>query len=181
MHHRLPVALSAAALAVAVLGSTPVATAIGDALLPANSVGRAQLKSDAVTGAKVANGTLRRVDFRGGELPAGQQGPKGERGEQGQRGEQGAPGVIGYESVEASTGYTSVSPKQMTVMCPPGKKLVGGGGGAWGRQLIHPAAGVALSANDPVDERTWVVSAHEVVPTDESWFLRVRAFCVSVS
>jgi len=175
MHPRLPLALSAAALAVAVLGTTPVATAIGDALVPANSVGRAQLKNNAVTGAKVANGTLRRVDFGSGELPTGSQGAKGDRGEQGE------PGATGYESVEAGTGSTSVSPKVMTVVCPPGKKLVGGGGGAWGRAMVHPSTAVALTANDPVDERTWVVAAQELEPTDEPWMLRARAFCIAVN
>ena len=47
------------------------------ATLPANSVGKRQLKDNAVTGEKVANGSLRAADFARGALPAGPQGPAG--------------------------------------------------------------------------------------------------------
>ena len=39
------------------------------ATLPANSVGKRQLKDNAVTGAKVANGSLRAADFAHDALP----------------------------------------------------------------------------------------------------------------
>src|SRR4051794_41335432 len=47
------------------------------ATLPANSVGKRQLKNNAVTGRKVANGSLRAADFARGALPAGPPGPAG--------------------------------------------------------------------------------------------------------
>jgi hypothetical protein len=38
--------------------------------LPANSVGKRQLKNNAVTSGKVANGSLKAGDFAAGQLPA---------------------------------------------------------------------------------------------------------------
>jgi len=80
---KLAVALSAAALLVAVLFATPVGQAASRLVLAKNSVGTAQLKKNAVTGAKVKNGSLLAADFRAGQLPAGPQGPKGDKGDAG--------------------------------------------------------------------------------------------------
>ena len=67
---KLAVAFSATALLVSVLFATPVGQA-ASRLLPKNSVGAAQIKSAAVTGAKVKNGSLMAADFMSGQLPAG--------------------------------------------------------------------------------------------------------------
>lgn len=48
--------------------------------LPKNSVGTAQLKSSAVTSAKVKDRSLLAKDFKAGQLPAGERGPRGEQG-----------------------------------------------------------------------------------------------------
>lgn len=48
--------------------------------LPANSVGTAQLKKDAVTSLKVKNGSLLAGDFKAGQIPAGPEGPAGSPG-----------------------------------------------------------------------------------------------------
>jgi len=80
---KLAVALSGAALLVAVLFATPVGQAASRLVLAKNSVGTAQLKKNAVTGAKVKNGSLLAADFRAGQLPAGPQGPKGDKGDAG--------------------------------------------------------------------------------------------------
>ncbi len=78
--------------------------------LPAHSVGTKQLKSDAITSAKVRNGTLRKRDFKDGLLPRGKRGdpgqdgqpgdagPSGQRGRDGtlgDKGDSGAPGAAG--------------------------------------------------------------------------------------
>ena len=65
------------------------------ATLPANSVGKRQLKDDAVTGQKVANGSLQVADFARGALPAGPQGPAGPAGAAGAAGPAGAIGAAG--------------------------------------------------------------------------------------
>jgi hypothetical protein len=55
---KLPVALSVAAVVVAVLGFTPVGEAAKQAVLPNNSVGTKQLKDNAVKKPKIANGAV---------------------------------------------------------------------------------------------------------------------------
>jgi hypothetical protein len=62
--------------------------------LPSNSVGTKQLKNNAVTGAKVKNGSLAAADF-GGTLPAGAKGDKGDPGTNGTNGTNGAKGDKG--------------------------------------------------------------------------------------
>ena len=87
---KLAVALSAAAFLVSVLFATPVGQAASRLVLAKNSVGTAQLKKNAVTGAKVRNGSLLAADFKAGQLPAGPQGPQGPKGD---KGAAGAPGA----------------------------------------------------------------------------------------
>jgi hypothetical protein len=88
--------------------------------LPLRSVGAPQLKSsavttpklaaNAVTGAKVLNGSLRRVDFAPGQIPAGAKGDKGDKGDQGI---QGVPGVIGAVQVrQQEISIASLAPAQ---------------------------------------------------------------------
>ncbi|MCZ7588633.1 MAG: collagen-like protein [Gaiella sp.] len=139
MKQRLPLVLSATALAVAVLGSTPLGNAVVNAL-PANSVGTKQLKSKAVTAAKlkpgavtsahVLDGSLLAADFKAGQLPGGSQGAQGPAGPQGPKGDPGAagpPGVSGIERVVAFSASDSTSPKIVDAVCPAGKKAIGGG------------------------------------------------------
>lgn len=83
-------ALALAALAVALGGTGYAAT-----VLPAGSVGTAQLKSGAVVSAKVKNHSLRAVDFASGQLPAGERGPAGAPGPPGPAGPAGPAGAAG--------------------------------------------------------------------------------------
>jgi hypothetical protein len=89
---KISIALAATALLVSVLFATPVGQAAGRIVLPKSSVGTAQLKRNAVTGAKVKNGSLLAADFKAGQLPAGPQGPKGDTGAVGAHGEKGDTG-----------------------------------------------------------------------------------------
>jgi Collagen triple helix repeat (20 copies) len=78
--------------------------------IPRNSVGAAQIKSGAVTGEKIRNGTLLASAFKAGELPTGAQGEPGEpgevgpQGEIGPRGETGAPGKAGPQGEAGPEG-----------------------------------------------------------------------------
>jgi hypothetical protein len=61
-------------------------------LVPRNSVGTPQLKSNAVNSSKVRNGSLLRADFRRGQIPAGPTGPPGPAGAAGAAGPAGPAG-----------------------------------------------------------------------------------------
>ena len=84
--------------------------------LPAKSVGTKQLKSEAVTSAKVRDGSLLAKDFDDKELPrgedgadgapgrAGSPGPAGPKGDNGAPGTQGEPGATGPAGAAGPTG-----------------------------------------------------------------------------
>ena len=96
---RVTPALVVACVALVVsLGGTTYAAVT----LPAGSVGARQLQTDAVTSAKVKNGSLRRVDFppsifSGSSIvgPKGDNGDKGDKGAKGDTGDKGAKGDKG--------------------------------------------------------------------------------------
>jgi hypothetical protein len=79
--------LAGISLAVALGGTSYAAFSV-----PPNSVGTTALKNDAVVSTKVRNGSLLKVDFKAGQLPAG---PKGAQGAPGAGGPQGPPGTAG--------------------------------------------------------------------------------------
>src|SRR3954468_24938372 len=93
--------VSVIALSVA-LGGTSYAAIV----LPANSVGKKQIKKNAVTTAKVKNGSLRSADFGAGQLPTGAtgatgaQGAKGDKGDRGEKGDKGANGTDGFDGFD---------------------------------------------------------------------------------
>jgi hypothetical protein len=93
--------VAALALLVALGGTSIAAVSI---TIPANSVGTAQLKNDAVTTTKVKNGSLLKVDFRTGQIPAGPRGPIGPRGPAGPAGPAGAAGAAGASGPAGATG-----------------------------------------------------------------------------
>jgi len=142
MRDRLPLILSATALIVSVFGATPLGEAAYNAVAP-NSVGPNQirngavtnpkLRGDSVTSGKVLNGSLRAIDFKAGQLPAGAKGDKGERGEKGDKGakgdkgDKGAPGLSGYEIVTKVGPSSNTTIVEGTADCPAGKKALGGG------------------------------------------------------
>lgn len=92
-------ALALVALAVALGGTGYAAT-----VLPAGSVGTAQLKNGAVVSAKVKNHSLRAVDFAAGQLPAGERGPAGAQGPPGSAGPAGLQGPAGPAGPKGDAG-----------------------------------------------------------------------------
>src|SRR6266511_3668127 len=93
------------ALVVAVLGSTPLGHAAAHMILPSNSVGSAQLTSNAVTGLKVKNGTLREGRHRRGR-PEGRPGRHGRTRPRRRDGRAGPEGRQGRHRREGRRGPT---------------------------------------------------------------------------
>ena len=178
MSSRLALAMSAAALVVAVLGSTPVGYALSSAL-PRNSVGPIQIKRNAVGPSKVApnairtghvlDGSLLTADFKPGQVP---QGPKGDKGE---KGEPGLPGVSGRQLVSASSAINSNGLKSITATCPAGKLPIGGGANVNGA-----VSGVALFVSAPTIGG-WQAIAQEVVANNGNWIVSAHAICAKVA
>jgi hypothetical protein len=166
-------------LAVA-LGGTSYATVLD---VPRNSVGTVNLKSGAVTTAKLRNaavttaklranavtsskvrdGTLLLADFRPGQLESGVPG---------------APGISGLQRVDAVSGSSSASSKSVSVNCPSGKRVVGGGARVTG----SGANRVSIIENFPdSDGVKWNARAAEVVGTSATWELQAYALCATVA
>ncbi len=133
---RVSPALIIACIALGIaLGGTGFAAVT--AALPVNSVGTPQLKNDAVTSAKIRNGTLVRSDFRSGQLPngiPGSPGPAGPQGLKGDVGPAGAPGLVGDVTLHSASvtvpAYTilgTYSNRAVTANCDAGEKGLGGG------------------------------------------------------
>jgi hypothetical protein len=142
---RLPIVLSATALAVAVLGSASVA--VGSSVSPfATHAKRADFAANAgaVNGIKASKAP--RAGFllplgQNGKFPAsvglaGPQGPKGDKGDQGQKGPAGPVGAPGAPGAPGISGYGYyVKPMDIDkkveatweVECPAGQKPLGGG------------------------------------------------------
>ena len=74
--------------------------------LPANSVGKKQIKKNAVVSKKVKDQSLLRKDFKAGQLPAG---PQGAPGPQGDKGDPGEPAVKLYALVRGDGTLVSHS------------------------------------------------------------------------
>jgi hypothetical protein len=172
MSSRLALAMSASALIVAVLGSTPLGHAVTSAL-PRNSVGPIQLKRNAVGPQKLApnavrtghvlDGSLLSADFKAGQIPAGPAGPAG------------PPGISQKQVVNASTATDSSTPKQISATCPAGKQAIAGGAGLTG------PTGPALFASHPVGNTSWLGYAYEVNATGGAWRLTAYVVCAKVT
>jgi len=179
MSSRLSLAMSAAALAVALLGSTPLGHALSSAL-PRNSVGALQLKRNAVGPSKIApnaiqtshvlDGSLLTADFKPGQIP---QGPKGDKGS---KGDPGPPGISGRQVVTASSASDSTNFKQATAQCPVGTVPIGGGASILGAQVAALTASFTATGIN-----AYKASAIEPVASSASWSLNVIVNCVKVA
>jgi hypothetical protein len=186
MRDRLPLILSATALLVSVLGATPLGQAAYNAVVPRNSVGAAQLRKgavtnvklrgDAVTSGKVKNHSLKAIDFKTGQLPAGPTGPAGPKGDQGPKGDKGgrgAPGLSGYEIVRKSVTIPPNTQSAAQAACPTGKKVLGGAAGIQG---VPADAGT-------IHTQTTLDSSYDAIYTNKSTQprqLNAIAICATV-
>ena len=123
--------------------------------------------------------------------PAGGPGPKGDTGAQGIPGSQGAPGaqgpagtagISGYEIVSDVSTFDSSSARQMSVFCPAGKRVIGGGAQIF-PSLADPnrtIAPVVLRTSLPNGTDGWFAEAFETAAYPFEWDLTVNAICASV-
>jgi hypothetical protein len=187
---KIPTILASTALAVALFGATPLGHAAGRMILPKNSVGAAQLKKAAVTGAKVKDGTLAAVDFAPGQLPVGPKGDKGDPGGQGPKGDPGAtgaPGAPGVQGPKGDAGAAGVSGYQLvtgtdvqaapgavanaTATCPAGKMTLGGGFSTQGQGRAR-----VIASGPPGNGTYWLVSAENIAAAG-TLTIRAHAMC----
>lgn len=106
----------------------------------------------------------------------GPAGPQGLQGAPGPTGPQGPPGVSGYQIVTAETPNDSTSPKGATVLCPTGKRAVGGGAEVGNPQPPQ----VALQGTVPLASGTgWQGFAAETSATTANWTVRVWVVCAT--
>jgi hypothetical protein len=202
---KLNTIIAVTALAVAVLGATPIGHAAAKFVLPTNSVGAGQLKNNAVsgkkiaknaiTGAKVKNGTLTAAKFKAGQLPAGPQGPKGDAGAQGPKGDKGDPGAKGdkgdpgtaraYARVLFNLGqpvlYLPFSHNAVAVRRAPGYAHGGFCVKVQGVPAVEPSPGYPQLATAPVASATqqFIASASSGVPCDGATEVLVETYGVS--
>jgi hypothetical protein len=133
------------------LGASSLGTAAEHLVIPPNSVGTAQLKNGAVTGAKIQRGTLTASLFRAGQLRPGPTGPAGPVGAVGPAGPAASPATIGLQFVEGESGFDPSSPKSATATCPAGKRAISW---AFSIQLAtsaNPDAAPGLTGITPID------------------------------
>jgi hypothetical protein len=196
MKQRLPLILSSSALIVALLGTTPLGKAAGNAI--AKVVPYASKAGFARNAGKLNGHTSSATPKRGqipvvgasGKLPAsigavGPSGPPGADGAPGQQGAAGAagpagpPGVSGYEQVvtdDVSIGKGDSS-GGADVTCPAGKSVLSGG--------YSISSGLLSSADfkvrdaEPISNQVWRFRAYN--PTGKGGTVSLRVICAIVS
>ena len=116
--------------------------------LPANSVGTAQLKNNAVNSRKIANHSLKAADFASDQLPKGARGATGPRG---------GPGAT-HTVVVTALGSWDTTDSLAVADCPTGTVATGGSSG-WK---------INGSGTDPVFKASWPVDASGTAITGSS-------------
>jgi hypothetical protein len=187
---RLPLVLSATALAVALLGTTPlgheVAAAAANVVPFAKRAGYAT-NAGAVDGIRAARtptaGLLVPLGpdgkLPGAVAPPAPPGPAGPAGPQGPPGPQGSPGISGLQFVYGLSPGNGADVAEADATCPQGKQLIGGG--MIPNQHL-PDGYVAVTESGPLQYRNaWVAKAMEVKPYPAVWTIEAWAMCANVT
>jgi len=175
---RLPLILSATALAVALLGSTPLGKAAGSAaakVVPLAKRSGYAGNAGAVGGIKASRTPTpeRLLPLgRNGRFPASVLPP-------GARGEPGPPGISGLQFVHGLSRAGGGDVAEAHAFCPEGKQLIGGG--VVPNERL-PDGYVAVTESGPsVDKTYWIAKAMEVKPYTPAWTIEAWAICANVA
>jgi hypothetical protein len=156
MRERLPLGLSAAALVIAVLGSTPIGNA-AERAIQAN-VPFASVAGFAKNAGKL-NGHVASTNPKAGQIPiAGANGKlpgtAGGTGQKGDTGAQGPAGISGYEQLQPKQVLISNdNSRDQTITCPGGKSVLSGGYNI--PQDTQGGTGVKVTESRPDSNSTW--------------------------
>jgi hypothetical protein len=140
--------------------------------LPKNSVGSRQIKSGAVTSAKVKDRSLAAGDFKLGQIPAGPQGPSGAPGSPGRDGAQGVPGPTALHTF--AFGFDNLAGEQTGggAACPAGQYATGGGviteSIVTGEQAVNSSAPAKTAPSRPAPDG-WLAFVDNNSGTDYSF------------
>jgi hypothetical protein len=123
---------------------------------------------------------------KGDAGPPGPQGPKGDPGPQGEKGDTGATGPAGpagpggiseYEIVAHQEMVPQLQGKKVRVLCPPGKKVLGGGFGA---VTTDASGGLNPTSSEPLFLGAgWEVGAYNGSIV-QPWGLEAVAICAKL-
>lgn len=122
---------STLALLVALGGTSYAAVVLPDdsvdsAQIKASAVKNSELGADAVTTAKLKDGTLVAADFASGQLPG--EGPKGDTGPAGPAGAPGGITAATVQFVQAPGDLADGAKASYAAYCPEGQQAIAGGG-----------------------------------------------------
>src|SRR5262245_38651040 len=133
------------------------------ALAAGVSYGAIPSSNGVISACKAKDGAIKLIDKEAGQnCPGSQQLVEWNK--------QGPAGLGGIEWGADNTQPTSDNLKSVEAKCPPGKKVVGGGGTILGDWVGTPAPPeVAIFDTSPGSSFSWEVKAHEVVPTNANW------------
>jgi Collagen triple helix repeat (20 copies) len=124
-------------------------------VIPRNSVGSAQLKANAVTGAKVKNGSLGAKDLSASTRSA-LEGDKGDKGDPGPNGSAGAQGPQGLDGAKGAQGVQGVTGPQGV----PGAAIVARYAYEPGSPLLIPSSPTNIDV--PLTGTGWTQGANDV-------------------
>jgi len=159
MKRRVPIVLSVTALVIAIAGITPVGQAARDAAQVVRFARNAD-KVDGIHASRTPKANRLLALNASKKFPASVFT---------------STGLSGLEIVSAVTATDSSTPKSITVTCPAGKRVVGGGARVTGAS----PGDTGVTEAYPGNPTQWITVARELDPVTGSWTLTAYAFCAA--
>lgn len=157
MKGRLPTVLSITALVIAIAGITPLGQAASDAI---PRFARNADKVDGIHASRTPKAGRLLALNKSKRFPASVFA---------------SSGLSGLEIVSGVSATDSSTPKSVTLNCPAGKRVIGGGARATGAS----PGDLGVTEAYPASATQWITLARELDPVAGSWTLTAYAFCVA--